>query len=140
MPVRGDGTEPILNNEILFRRVPVKTGWYDPEKHPPLQQFAFRPTRHDITPLSVYRAKYKTPEQVAASPRPGARYYVAELRAGDLRAKGINVVPAPRPDDPGHAEITDLTFENKDTSRAIEIQKSLAEELCLRVLGPFPKQ
>jgi hypothetical protein len=138
MPSSGDGFEPILDDEILYRRVPVSMDWYDREKNPPLNYFAFRPTRNDKTPLSVYRHKYKTAQQVAASPRPGARYYVAELRAGDLRSKGINVVPAPRPGDPGHAEIPNLSYENKDTSRAIEIQKTLAEELCLRVHGPFP--
>ena len=140
MPAREDGTEPILDDEILYRRVPVSMEWYDREKNPPLNYFAFCPTKNDKTRLSVYRGKYKTAQQVAASLRPGARYYVAELRAGDLLSKKISVVPAPLPDDPGHAEIPDLTYQNKDTSRAIEIQKTLAEELCLCVHGPFPPQ
>lgn len=135
---RVDGTEPILDDEILYRRVPLSMGWYDPEGKPPLSYFAFRPRKDETTPVSVYRGKYKRPEQVAVSPRPTARYYVVKLRAGDLRARGIQVLPDPQPEDPGHSVIAELVYATRDTTRSIEIQKQLAEELSLCVHGPFP--
>ena len=136
MAAPADGTEPISDDEILYRRIPVGSEWFDPEVDPRPSPKAFRPRPDDTTGLSLYRRKYKSPQQVAANPR-GARYYVAELHAGDMRAKGITVIPGPLPGDPGHAAISDLTYENRKTSRAMEIQKTLAEELCLGVHGPF---
>lgn len=84
----------------------------------------------------MHRAKYKTIEQ-AAKGRPGRTYYVAVLRAGDLRANGIDVVARPREGDPGHAELPGLTYENRRTDRSLEWKNILSQRLCLRVEGPF---
>ena len=101
---------------------------------------AFDPHRkNDITGLSIFRAKYKSIEE-AARGRPGKSYYVAVLRAGDLRKNVITVVPHPDgPDgyDPGHAEIPDLNAGNRKDDKTLERQRLLVE-LCLRVEGPFP--
>jgi hypothetical protein len=130
-----DGTEPIASEELLYRRVPASTGWYSPESGI-LSDQAFAPHKvQDVTGLSVSRDKYKSPDQ-AARGRPGKSYYVAVLRAGDLRAKGIEVVPRPQPGDPGHAELPDLNSANVKASQTLERQRILVE-LCLRVEGPF---
>lgn len=133
----GDGREPIEDDELLYRRVPEHPPFYDPATDPKPTPQAFRPHRKDTAGLSVYRAKYKTPEQVAVNPR-GKRYYVAVLRAGDLRDGGIEVVPRPESEDPGHAVLPQLTYENRQTDAAEEAAVLLAEKLCLEVKGPFP--
>lgn len=67
----------------------------------------------------------------------GKSYYVALLRAADIRAAGMDVVPKPLPDDPGHAEIPELTYENRKSKQAIEWRTLLAEKLFLQIEGPF---
>lgn len=134
-----DKIEPIADEEVLYRRVPVSTGWYDSESGS-LKPQAFEPhKRNDITGLSISRKKYKSIEE-AARGRPGKSYYVAVLRAADLRKNEITIVP--RPDvpggyDPGHAEIPNLNAGNRKEARTIELQRILVE-LCLQVEGPFP--
>ncbi|GIW91112.1 MAG: hypothetical protein KatS3mg109_1544 [Pirellulaceae bacterium] len=72
--------------------------------------------------------------------RPGKTYYVAVLRAGDLRRYGIEVVARPQtPEgyDPAHAELPQLNAGNRRTDETLERQRLLAEKLCLCVKGPF---
>lgn len=128
-----DGTEPVADDELLYRRIPVSKGWYD-EKG--LSPEAFHPRPDEETGISVYRAKYTTLEQ-AGQGRSKKGYWVAVLRAGDLRRHGIRVDPRPEPEDPGHAELPDLTCQNRDATDALEKQMRLAQ-LSLRVDGPFP--
>lgn len=130
-----DGTEPIADDELLYRRIPESTGWWDGGQ---LDRIAFNPRKDDTTGLSVSRAKYTTIEQ-AAQGREGKRYFVAVLRAGDLRAHGISVEPAPLPGDPGHAEITSIRHEKPKSDRTQNQMMLLATALCLRVEGPFPR-
>jgi hypothetical protein len=42
------GDDPVDPDEILFRRIPASTGWYDP---PSLAPEAFRPNKNDTTGL-----------------------------------------------------------------------------------------
>lgn len=132
MPI-GDGTEPVGDDELLYRRVPVSTGWY---KEGQLSPEAFDPREGELTGISVYRDKYKS-VQDAAKGKGTRGYYVAILRAGVLRGHGIEVVPRPKPDDPGHAELPELTCHNRRSPETLE-RKSLLADLCLRVEGPFP--
>lgn len=134
------GSEPIEDGELLYRRVPASTRWYDPATGV-LRSEAFGPHKtQDITGLSVVRAKHKSIEE-AARGRPGKSYFVAVLRAGDLRQRGIDVVS--RPDsqdgehDPAHAELPGLNSETRKASQTLERQRILAEELTLHVEGPF---
>ena len=129
-----DGSEPIADEELLYRRVSERSGWYTLETG--LKDQAFAPHKdYDTTGLSVARAKYKSIEQ-AAQPKPGRPYYVAVLQAGDLKANGIQIVPRPLPGDAGHAELPDLNAGNRKTDRTLELQRVLVQ-LCLRVEGPF---
>jgi hypothetical protein len=132
-----DGTEPITDDELLYRRIPVSKRWYDADGVSPE---AFDPRPNETTGISVSRAKYKSIEQAAKGPSKQG-YYVAVLRAGDLRQNSLQVVPRPEPDDPGHAELPDLTCENRLTQEAEE-RKLRLSELSQRVEGPFhsPKE
>lgn len=129
-----EGTEPIADEELLYRRVSERSGWYS--RKTGLNAEAFAPHKqNDITGLSVARGNYKSIEQ-SAQPKPDRPYYVAVLRAGDLRHKGIQVVPRPILGDPGHAELPELNAGNRKSDRTLELQRILVE-LCLRVEGPF---
>ncbi len=125
-------SEPIADDELLYRRVPVSKGWYDANG---LSPEAFDPRLDELSGISVYRAKLMSIED-AARGKSKKGYWVAVLRAGDLRNQGIKVVPRPEPDDPGHAELPDLTCENRLTIPAQECKLRLSQ-LCLRVEGPF---
>jgi hypothetical protein len=132
-----DGTEPIADDEELYRRIPVSTNWYDPDTDAPPSPRAFRPHEdRDGTGLSLYRGKFCTPREVAQNDR-GKQYYIAVLRAGDLRAHGIEITPAPIPPDKlGHAELPGLRADNRRDTE--ETQMLLAERLSVRIEGPFP--
>ncbi|HTU18970.1 MAG TPA: hypothetical protein VMG10_12995 [Gemmataceae bacterium] len=131
----GDESEPITDDEWLYRRVPASTGWYSHETG--LKPEAFAPHKtEDATGLSISRAKFKTIAE-AAKGRPGKSYYVAILSAGDLQKQGIVVASRPLlPNDPGHAELPDLNSSNRKTAETLERQRILVS-LCLRVEGPF---
>ena len=132
-----DGTEPVADDELLYRRIPVSQRWYDPAADPKPMLQAFRPRPDDVTGLSVVRGEfYSTPEEAAQGPSKSG-YFVAVLRVGDLRAHGIEVVARPVEGILGHAEITNLTAANRDSDKAKGIMELLAERLCLRVEGPF---
>ena len=51
----------------------------------------------------------------------------------------MNVAAKPLEDDPGHCEIAELTFANRKAMPFAEWQALLAEQLCLRIEGPFPQ-
>lgn len=87
------GNEPIDDNEILYRRIPVSMGWYDKNG---LSPEAFEPRGGETTGISISRRKYTSLEEAAKGPSKQG-YHVAVLRAGDLRAQGIEVVPRPEP-------------------------------------------
>jgi len=130
-----EGTEPISDEELLYRRVSVRSGWYTPQTG--LKAEAFAPHKvNDVTGLSVDRAKYKSIEE-AAKGQSGRSYYVAVLRAGDLRQRGIDPVPRPKLGDPGHSELPELNAGNRKADQTLELQRVLIE-LCLRVEGPIP--
>lgn len=133
------GTEPIADDELLYRRISMASGWYEPARIPPLNPEAFRPNKKtDESGLSLWRAKYVTAQEAARGPS-GKPYYVAVLSAADLRAKGIEIVPRPLPGQPGHAEIPALTSANRSDQQAKNMSALIAEKLCLRFEGPFPQ-
>ena len=129
-----NGTETIADDELLYRRVPESTGWYNPATGILASQ-AFAPHKtNDATGLSVSRATYQSIEE-AAKGRPGKSYYVAVLRCSDLRQNGIDIVQTP-PDDPSHADFPDLNSANRRAEETLERERLLVQ-LCLRVQGPF---
>jgi hypothetical protein len=133
-----NGTEPIANDELLYRRIPMV--WYESSTRR-IDSAAFGPHKsNDATGLSVYRAKYKSAAEAAIG-RPGKSYCIAVFRAGDLRSHGIEVVPRPETDagfDAAHAELPDLNSATRKDDQTLERQLLLSDRLCLRVEGPFP--
>jgi hypothetical protein len=131
--------ETIADEELLYRRVPASTGWFDPATGI-LQPAAFGPHKQrDLTGISVTRAKFKSIEQ-AAQGQPGKSYFVAVLCVGDLRKANFTVKPQPNVPggyDISHAELPDLNADNYKDTKTLERQRELAEKLCLRVGGPF---
>jgi len=51
-----DGTEPVANDELLYRRIPVSKGWYDQGEVSPE---AFHPRKNETGGISLFRNKYK---------------------------------------------------------------------------------
>jgi hypothetical protein len=131
-----DGTEPIADDEFLYRRIPVSQPWYDATTGM-VDADAFRPTALDQTGLSLGRAKYLSPEGEAAKGRDGKEFRVAVLRAADLIRAGINLAPRPLVGDPGHLEIPTLTYGNRKSESSRGVCLVLAKAVH-HVEGPFP--
>ena len=124
----------LADDELLFRR--IRPDHYDPERDDAPSLNGFRPHRtNDTTGLSVSREQYITAAECAGLGQ-GKEYYVAVLRAGDLRKHGIEVVPRPDPKRRGHAELPGLRADNRRMTE--DLQLRLAHKLCLRVEGPYP--
>jgi hypothetical protein len=135
-----DGREPIAPDELIYRRVPAATGWYDADADD-LSPQAFAPHRErDATGLSIVRAKYKSAEQAALG-QPGKSYFVVVLEARTLLAAGLRIEPSPELPtgyDAAHAELPDLNANNRKDDRTLQWQQFLTDRAQrLRVEGPF---
>ena len=124
-----DGTEPVEDTELLYRR--VSKVYYESGLSPE----AFRPTDQDVDGISLSREKYHSLEE-AARGRPGKTYYVAVFRAGDLREAGIEIAPDPQPDITGHVLLTNMDYENRKSKEGLE-RKMAMKRRYLRLEGPF---
>ena len=137
-----DEIQPIADEELLYRRVPDSTGWFD-QATGILKPEAFGPYKQrDLTGISVTRAKFKSIEQ-AAQGQQGKSYFVAVLCVGDLRNAKYTVKQQPNLPggyDISHAELPDLNAGNYKATETLERQRELAEKLCLRVEGPFKSE
>lgn len=128
-----DESEPISDDEILYRRVPVSMEWIDAHG---VSAEAFAPRKDDLSGLSVFRAKFLSLEEAArGASRQG--YYILELSAGDLRGAGIDILPAPIADKAGHAEIPALKYERPESNASLEFRQLLADRLVRKIHGPF---
>lgn len=99
-----DATGPIADDEILLRHIPGGTAWQAPPDDR-VTSFNFS-LREGELGISVSRAGITPPARLMArlgDPTAGSK--IAALSAADVRAVGLDVVPAPLDDDPGHAEI-----------------------------------
>lgn len=111
---------PVADDELLYRRVPASQNWVSPDAKT-VDPLAFRPRESDSTGLSLGRAVYETPQQAAARGSKGRQFYIAVLSARRMRAAGIQIAPRPLTADRGHAEVPELTFDNRRTDRAREV-------------------
>jgi hypothetical protein len=80
--------------------------------------------------------EFLTAAQVARG-RSREGYFIAVLRVADLRAAGIDVLPRPTENDPGHAELPGLNYADRKTDQVKEWEQLLAARLTLRVEGRF---
>ena len=81
---------PIEDDEILYRRIPVSKDWYDGKT---VYGEAFEPRPDEHSGLSLFRAKFRSLEEVAKG-KAKKGYFVASLSVADLRRAGIVVEPA----------------------------------------------
>jgi hypothetical protein len=131
---QADPSDPIGEQEYLYRRVPAKIGWVQGQQVDP---HAYRPTREDTTGLSLERESLASPED-AARGRSSSGYYIAKIKCKDIRDLGLVIAPKPTEERPGHVELPGLTYENRRSDRAEEWQVQLAD-LATRegILGPY---
>ncbi len=126
-----DGTEPLDDSEVLYRRVPVLRGWYTADLTPSLSPEAFGPRDDEPEGISLARAKHRTRDEAAQGPSKKG-YYVAAASVGDLLAAGACLDP----DALGHVSVTNLNTTNRDTPEAEELKLRLAEKFGSDVTGP----
>jgi len=132
-----NGTEPVEDDELLFRRIPASQNWYQPSALHPLSPAAFGPHKdRDSRGISVWRAKYRTIDE-AARGQPGKAYYVAILRAGRLREAGVEVLPDVEDSGPGHCVLPQLNAAQRRSDEVAQLKWLLAESLVESVAGPF---
>ncbi len=128
------------DNETIFRRIPVSTDWYDADQNE-VKPDAFRPKKYDLTGISVSRVRSEVqPDfldlQQIAQGRSSQGYYIVQLSVRTLRENRIDVVAKPLDDNPGHAELPQLTYENRKSKPSQEIMVLLAHKLVEHVHGP----
>jgi hypothetical protein len=123
------------DDELLLRRIPESMNWYNPGTGF-IDPAALTPNKNDTSGLSLGREVFDAPQQEAAKGRAGKRYYVAVLRASDVRAAGANVHPWPIVGDLGHAEISNLTYDARKTDESLKLIQALRSAV-IRVEGPF---
>jgi hypothetical protein len=133
-----DGSEPIDADELIYRRVMATSGYFDPHRKPSLSDKAFKPLRRDEDGISVTRAKYVDgPQAAAEAGYEGKDYYVIEMRAGDLQAIGLDILPNPLPGNPGHAVLPRLKIADEKSPAALDLMHK-ARLLEFRHHGPYP--
>ena len=130
--------DSIADDELLFRRIPEATHWYNPDTEF-IDPAALTPNKNDVTGLSVGRAAFRDSAREASKGRAGKRYYVAVIPAAVAKASGAVIVPRPLPNDPGHAEISNLTYQTRKNDDARKLIEALRNAV-LRVEGPFEGQ
>ena len=136
-----DDLGEIDDDELLYRKVSVNSGWYDPKKKE-LKPDALKPKSADVAGISFDRAQsdahpdFRTAKEAAVGPSTGG-YFIAVFRVGDLSSCGLSITADPIEDNPGHALLTQLTYQNRKDDSSREVMVRLAHELVVRIEGPF---
>lgn len=97
----------VQDDEIILRHIPGGTTWQAPGPRITSKNFELRPGEVGV---SVSRASITTPDRLMArlgDPAKGSR--IATAPVAGIRGLGLEVVPDPIPDDPGHALIVSAT-------------------------------
>ena len=116
-------TDPIADDEIILRHIPGGTAFQAPGPRITSKNFELREQLQE-TGVSVSRGGVDSAADVMArrgEPQTGSR--VAAATAGDIRALGLEIVPDPLDDDPGHAEIRSATASLDD----LAVRRALAK-------------
>ena len=83
----------------------------------------------DDNGLSLRRAKHVSLAEAAISlSNPGKKFYVAKLRAGDLRREGMELLIDP--EDQGHILISNMTYALRGDTRVKNWKTQMAEKMC----------
>jgi hypothetical protein len=128
--------EPVEDSEFVYRR--IHANFYDAALAIPIGPEAFRPTRNDVSGISVFRARFAGPtDTLPLDPEKAKTYYVAQLLVGDIHRLGLMVVPEPVFTGPsGHAVIPELSWQayQTDKKRLKPIQHELARLGSARIV------
>ena len=97
----------IDSNEIVIRHIPGGTYFQAPGPRVTSSNFVLRDGE---TGVSVSRASLTTPESLMTRiGNPATGSLIASAGVAEIRSLGLDVVEAPIPEDPGHAEIREVT-------------------------------
>ena len=113
---------PVADGEIILRHIPGGTTFQAPGPRLTSINFQVR-TATGETGVSVTRKAMMNPDEflawVGADIAKGSR--IATATAGDILALGLQVVPDPLSDNPGHAEIRSgsASLSDRDTRRRL---------------------
>lgn len=104
--------QEIGDDEIVFRRVPQSTPWFEPPDRITTANYKLDRRRHEMG-LSVYRKEIVSPDEVLSQPDAIPGSFLTSASVGDIRnlknGKGedlnLDVIAVDDEDNPGHAEI-----------------------------------
>jgi hypothetical protein len=104
------GEDHVSDSEVLFRRIPPGSPWFEPPDRITSFNFKLKPQE---TGLSVYRERFVSGQDVLDKPQATPDSLLAWATAGEIRgltnAAGqpldLDVVAVADEHDPGHAEI-----------------------------------
>lgn len=129
-----DGTEPIERDEVLYRRISEKSGYYQPTRSPKFSPRVLHPNNGDGDGISLYRSKYVTPEQVGKAGKQNQVYWVISFLAASFQDQGLSIQPSADEPLPGHVVIPEMRFDRLASLK--ELALSLREK-SLEIYGPF---
>lgn len=91
--------------------------YYHPEQTPPVEALGFAPSSEDFDGLSLYRALFVEPEDVANGRSPKG-YIVVKLIASDILDLGIHIIHNPLEDAlEGHCLIPEINIKIRSKLR-----------------------
>lgn len=127
VPFRSE-RDAVGDAEWLLRKVPSGNAqYYDPSLQTPLQRIAFKPNKDDVDGISFFREMFVSPRRLGYEGRKPP-YYVVRLRARQVAAIGLRILPLPDPDQPpGHLVLPGLCFKAKQTAAEKELQVALRD-------------
>ena len=109
---------PVGIDEIVLRRIPNIKDFIDIELAQPIARVAVGPNRNDIDGLSVFRANFVTPKQLADAGSNRNGYYIASIKVEELNMIGLTVIPDAKDDQlPGHALIPELKYSKRRSDK-----------------------
>src|SRR5215203_1365030 len=135
---------PITRGELIYRGIPLKQGWVDPQGI--VSPAAFLPNKGDrTTGISVSRAlpgetPQQTAQRVGAGGTSGNDYGVVAMPAASLLDAEIPVVPDEVEGDTSHAQIQGWTYDRRDTDAVRRGAEKAASAVTAVYNGPYPGQ
>lgn len=126
-----DEHSPVSSDEIVYRRVPAQPTYIDLSLPILLTPLAFYPHQNDTDGLSVYRALFVQPGEIAE--RHSKPCFVVRLQVAWLLDLELTLIPDPRPPLPGHTLIPELRRDEYEQDK--QSAKELQLEIVRRV-GP----
>jgi hypothetical protein len=127
------GSAVVDPGESILRRIPRIPDYYNPTLPIPILALAFRPNKQDTEGISFYREFFLSVDRLAGSARKPAEFYiVARLKAADLLALGLSLLPIQEEGDlPGHVVVPELRLAAYQDSSKREWVKETNQKLAV---------